>query len=159
MVEEHESMQFRIHQSTDAGSILQNAEVLGLPDIRKWITKEVLQCYLDLQKWIGYVALSNTPESKILGIALMGIEEEGRLWIEALVTDPLSRRKGIATELCRSMLEYGKKNGSRAIFVDLDNDNPGAFKFYKRFGFENAGRISHFYYDSTTAIILAMKIV
>ncbi|MFW9978871.1 MAG: GNAT family N-acetyltransferase [Candidatus Thorarchaeota archaeon] len=149
---------FGIAQSFNAPTILEYAERLGLHDIREWVTVDALQSFLDMEKWIAYAATLETPESDIVGIAVMGIEEEGRLWIETLVTDPRYRRKGIATELCNSMVEYGRRHGFRVIFVDLDDDNIPAYRFYKQFGFENAGRISRYYYDSSTAIILAKNL-
>ena len=101
---------FEINQSKDAQLILDDAEKLGLHDIKNWVTLEALQSFLDWNKWIAYVATKEDDLSKVVGIAVMGIEEEGRLWIEALVTAPIYRRHGIATKLCDAMMKYGKDN-------------------------------------------------
>lgn len=149
---------FKINQSKDATKILDNAEKLGLHDIKEWITLDALQSFLNLNKWIAFIATNEATTTEVVGIAVMGIEEEARLWIETLVTAPKYRRLGIATKLCDAMVNYGKEHSLRVLFVDLDDDNIDAYRFYKKYGFSNAGSISNFYYDSSKAIILSLKL-
>ncbi len=148
----------QIVQSQDAQHILKSAEALGLHDIREWVTQEWLQSFLDLDAWIAYLAVVPDQPEHTLGLAVMGVEEEGRLWIEMLVVDTNARRQGIASALCEAMIQYGIDHDKRALFVDVDHDNVEGYQFYTKLGFRTGGRISLYYYDSTPAIIMLREI-
>jgi ribosomal protein S18 acetylase RimI-like enzyme len=146
---------FRIERLNAATLLLDKAEQLGLHDVMKWVSVEEAQNFLERERWIAFHAIDETDESQ--GVGAVGVEEEGRLWIELLVVSEKNRRKGVATALVNAIVEWGIRNNFRAIFVDVDDDNHPAIKFYKSLGFDNAGRIFEYYYDSSAATILLKR--
>ncbi len=147
---------FRIERSKFASTLLKTAQELGLHDVMKWVSIDEAQNFIDRERWIAFQAVNDSDQP--MGVGAIGIEEEGRLWIELLVVSDENRRKGIATALVNKMVDWGIKNIHRAIFVDVDDDNHPALRFYKSLGFENAGRIFEYYYDSSAAVILMKRL-
>ncbi|MHA1908231.1 MAG: GNAT family N-acetyltransferase [Candidatus Thorarchaeota archaeon] len=147
---------FQIEQLKIASLLLENAVHMGLHDVMKWVSIEEAQYYLDRERWIAFQATDET--GKPFGVGAIGIEEEGRLWIELLVVSGKKRRMGVASSLINKMIDWGTENEFRALFVDVDDDNHPAIKFYKALGFENAGRIFEYYYDSSAATIMIKRL-
>lgn len=58
----------------------------------------------------------------------------GQLHIKYLYVEEIYRRKGIGTRLILNLLEYGKQQGSTAIFVETMSFQ--ALGFYQKLGFE-----------------------
>ncbi len=58
----------------------------------------------------------------------------GQLHIKYLYIEELYRRKGIGTRLILNLLEYGKKQGCTAVFVETMSFQ--ALGFYQKLGFE-----------------------
>lgn len=93
-----------------------------------------------------------------VGAIIGGFEEEGRIWIELIVVSKNFRRKGIGNELINNLCRTGKKKKYRACFVDVDDDNDDAIKFYSKLGFKKVGKIDHYYYNNKNALIYMKKL-
>ncbi|MBN1381718.1 MAG: ribosomal protein S18-alanine N-acetyltransferase [Deltaproteobacteria bacterium] len=65
------------------------------------------------------------------------------------------RRSGIASLLCREMMNRAWKEGASHIVLEVRRSNAGAIAFYKRFAFEVKG-IRPGYYDDTHEDALIM---
>ncbi len=152
---------YTIQVSKNASQLIDQADRLGLLDVKLWTTPEIMQEYIQSGKRIAFTAFESDKEASIeipAGIIVGGTEEEGRLWIELLVVDIRKRRRGIASALVNKLVEYGQENQLRAIFVDIDDDNEVAAEFYKAVNFKDAGIISEYYWDSSDAIILFRRL-
>jgi ribosomal protein S18 acetylase RimI-like enzyme len=76
----------------------------------------------------------------IIGYLVMswgwGIESGGR---EALIDEVYvtleARGSGMASKLVQAAVESAKGNGTKAIFLETEADNPGSRKLYERLGF------------------------
>ncbi|MHA1927890.1 MAG: GNAT family N-acetyltransferase [Candidatus Thorarchaeota archaeon] len=150
-----------IQVSENASLLIDQADRLGLLDVKYWTTSEIMQEYIQSGKRIAFSAFDaiNSGSSEMpSGIIVGGLEEEGRLWIELLVVDKKKRRRGIATALVEKLAEFGREHKLRALFVDLDDDNEVASEFYKAVEFRDAGTISEYYWDSSDAIILYKRL-
>ncbi len=150
---EFDGEQFSFKRLYKADEIISLGKTTGLYDVEDWITDEHYQHYIDISQFIAYGALNNKTNNMI-GIIVVGIEEEGRLWIELLGVNKKFRRKGIARNLIDIAFKIGKLMKLRAVFVDVDDDNYSALEFYKKVGFIDSGIISNYYYDKSNAIIL-----
>lgn len=159
--EENTEFSYVIQVSKNASQLIDQADRLGLLDVKFWTTPEIMQEYIQSGKRIAFTAFESGTEfdNEIpSGIIVGGTEEEGRLWIELLVVDIRKRRRGIASALVNKLVEYGREHQLRAIFVDIDDDNEVAAEFYKAVKFRDAGIISEYYWDSSDAIILFKRL-
>ncbi|MDF1540748.1 MAG: GNAT family N-acetyltransferase [Candidatus Thorarchaeota archaeon] len=149
----------RIDMTQSAATLLDLAHSMGLYDIQKWVSEEDVQQFLDTKKWIAFIASdSEIGDGMPCGVVSIGIEEEGRLWIELIAVDETYRRRGVATTLINCLIKWGQTNKQRALFVDVDDDNYPAVNLYKSTGFRQAGKIDEYYYDSSTAMVFVKKL-
>ncbi len=134
----------------DGETVLQISKSSGLDDVFQWITPELLQERIFNGTNIAYGVRDG---GEWCGIIVLGKEEEGRLWIEALGVHEDHRRKGIATRLVKLARDFAYREDYRAIFVDVDDDNLVAQKFYQSVGFVGSGTVNKYYFDETDAFI------
>jgi [ribosomal protein S18]-alanine N-acetyltransferase len=59
--------------------------------------------------------------------------------------DPASRRRGIAGALLAGAIEYSRASGAKRLFLEVRESNSGATAFYRRHGFESAGKRPRYY--------------
>ena len=154
-----------ITQMTDAKNIINIAKIAGLHDVESWVTAEKAQVLIDSQFWIVFIAQipqqdmkklknnSHDESSKAVGLIAGGLEEEGRIWIELMGVSSAFRKTAIGTQLINALENYAKERDFRALFVDVDTDNKGARRFYRKLGFKRAGKIKQYYYDSSTTLV------
>ena len=151
----------RIERANSAATLLDLAFSMGLHDIQKWVRIDDAQRFIDHEKWITFIASELDPNGNAsipCGVVAIGVEEEGRLWIELIAVDEKYRRQGIATAMIEGLVQWGKTNKYRALFVDVDDDNHVALQFYQATGFSEAGRISEYYYDASAALVLLKRL-
>jgi len=97
------------------------------------------------------------------GLVLSLIEEkiqEEDLYIEILAVSPDARSKGVGTELLDFAYDMAVKNPAiRFLTLGVLADNQGAFKLYKRYGFEVTGEYENDILEKHAGIkkMLAMK--
>ena len=149
-----------IERILSAEKIIEFSEKNGLDDVRLWINSDRAQEKLDSEKWIAYIAknFNNQITESILGAIMGEFEEEGRLWIELLTVTESHRKKGIGQSLVNKICQYGTDRGSRACFVDVDDDNYNGIKFYKKVGFKKVGKIKNYYYNDQHALIFMRRL-
>ncbi|AFY37815.1 GCN5-related N-acetyltransferase [[Leptolyngbya] sp. PCC 7376] len=141
----------RVVQSKDVDLIL-NTGIDGLADIEQWLSKRKLAFFLTENIYIAYLAFVDIKEEPI-GVIMGGLEEEGRVWVEMLSVSSDYRRRGVGTALMDQLINTAEIVSARGLMVDIDHDNYGALKFYKRFGFKRVGHMNQYYYDSSKALI------
>lgn len=91
------------------------------------------------QSALGEVLVAQ--ESELVGYLVLswgwGIESGGR---EALIDEvfvaPSSRASGIATKLVSEALARASALGTKAVFLETEDQNPRSRKLYERLGFE-----------------------
>ncbi len=150
-------MEIKITKITDSRTIIEFGKQHGLDDIDSWVNLEKLQRFLDLNFHVAFGAFTS-PNSDLVGIIVGGLEEEGRLWIEALAVHSQWRKRGIGRSLIDKLASFALKAGFRAMFVDVDDDNYQGLEFYRKSGFIDAGLIKKYYHDNTNAIILLKEL-
>jgi len=150
----------KIEMSRDAKSLVDFCELNGLPNIRLWTNINDIQNALNEDDLFAYIA--ETPHEKetqsIIGVIIGGFEEEGRIWLEMLAVSNKFRRKGVGKALINRVCEIGTSKNYRACFVDVDISNSGAIAFYKKCSFKQVGKIKHYFYDDTDALIFMKRL-
>ncbi|MFQ4139836.1 GNAT family N-acetyltransferase [Nodosilinea sp. PGN35] len=146
--------QFTIERCHSAPAILAAARP-GLADVEQWISADKLAFFLDRGIYIAFLAYGQPRLIDLpLGVIMGGLEEEGRVWVEALSVHPTYRRLGVATALMAELRAQARAAQARGLMVDLDDDNTAALRFYKSVGFKKVGSVDQYYYDASRAIIL-----
>lgn len=85
---------------------------------------------LDALKNVPFLLTAKNENGELLGF--MGIEEHK---IEMLFIHPRAQKQGLG----KQFIEHAK-NAYRAEFVDVNEQNPDAFVFYQKMGFEQFAR-------------------
>jgi phosphinothricin acetyltransferase len=57
------------------------------------------------------------------------------LWIEYIVTEKKSRRRGVATALLKKLKGYSKQHGIDTIYATINPDNTASIKLHQKLGF------------------------
>jgi len=150
----------KIEKSLKANIIIEFSQLNGLNDVKLWTDTKKIQNYLNSGEWVAYIAknFENSNNHFIVGAILGIFEEEGRIWIELITVAKLYRIKGIGRALINELINEGKKRGYRACFVDVDDDNYDAIRFYKKVGFNCVGNIDYYYYNNANATIFMKKL-
>lgn len=78
------------------------------------------------------VARANTT---VIGIARLTHWKNGP-HVESVWTHPRHRRRGIASDLVRLVVQAAREKGLGDVFVWVIQPNPGAFRLYESLGFE-----------------------
>lgn len=69
------------------------------------------------------------------------------------------RRRGIATQLLRDVLQYARNAGTRRAFLEVRASNRIAIALYEKLGFRVCGRRANYYRDpADDAVLMAMEI-
>lgn len=74
---------------------------------------------------IGYFALCFTMSLEFGGIVVI---------LDDLFLKPDFRGRGLGEEILRYVEKLAKDRGAVQIFLEVENENPRAFAFYKKFG-------------------------
>ncbi len=75
-------------------------------------------------------------DNKPVGIMRVYMQKPGEAWLQAARTHPEYRRKGIATALTNTCLEWAKSEGAKIARLSTDSDNYVAQKTLKKLGFK-----------------------
>lgn len=82
-------------------------------------------------------------EGKIVGnLSLLPVLAEGRrsYFLANVAVHPDYRRRGIAHSLTKAALEFTRQKGISSVWLQVNEENPGAIHLYKGFGFEERTR-------------------
>jgi GNAT superfamily N-acetyltransferase len=72
---------------------------------------------------------------EIIGIG-MGVIDYDMLGLFGIVTDPKHRGRGIATSINEFLLEWGRVNGARVSYLQVEKENEPALSLYAKCGFK-----------------------
>lgn len=90
---------------------------------------------------LGAIVLSENPEGNYrAGEWSRELEEGEYLAIHVLAVDPEYKRQGIGGFLVDKSIEFARKNGYKAIRLDVVPENLPAVSLYKSKGFTSAGK-------------------
>lgn len=81
---------------------------------------------------------------------------EGAALVHVAV-DPLQRREGVGTQLWRQALRQAESEGCPRFSLEVRASNEGARRFYRRLGFEEAGREPGYYSRPCDDAIIMVK--
>jgi ribosomal-protein-alanine N-acetyltransferase len=76
------------------------------------------------------------------------------LHIHHLCTDPLKRRRGLATALLRHTLSYARRGGAKTAFIEVRSANAPARTLYEREGFSVTSIRKTYYSNGDDALIM-----
>jgi N-acetylglutamate synthase len=88
--------------------------------------------------------LERMPETRALVASLhegqalacgIGVVTQHYLGLFEIATRPTHRRQGLASDLCRQLLSWGKAHGAHTAFLQVEANNPGAIRIYENLGF------------------------
>ena len=96
-------------------------------------------------------------DGEILGFAgLMLVQEDAH--VTTLAVRPLSRQKGLGTQLMLQLVQAGLDRGSRNLTLEVRASNIGAQRLYEKFGMSAVGVRKHYYRDDDAVIMWATDI-
>ncbi|MEO8392681.1 MAG: GNAT family N-acetyltransferase [Chloroflexota bacterium] len=77
---------------------------------------------------------------RLIGIAVAEAQEwSNRLWLWEFHIAEAYRGMGVGRRLMDTLIERSRQAGLRAIFLETQNTNVGAIRFYRKMGFTLAG--------------------
>jgi predicted N-acetyltransferase YhbS len=82
-------------------------------------------------------------DNKIVGnLSLMPVLAEGRrsYFLANVAVHPDYRRRGIAHSLTKAALEFTSQKGISSVWLQVNEENPGAIQLYRDFGFKERTR-------------------
>ena len=65
----------------------------------------------------------------------LGVLEQGYLGLFFITTAKKQRSKGYATQLISALLDWGKHNGARLAYIQVETDNQAGINLYNKLGF------------------------
>lgn len=102
---------------------------------------DALKKFLDLETSFAWgIFVSNSLKSFII---LQIFEDEAEIML--LVTDPLHRKKKLATKLLQGILSDTRFTKVERIFLEVSKQNRAAFEFYQKNGFFIVGQRKNYY--------------
>ncbi len=72
-------------------------------------------------------------------------------WMWNIAVDRAYRGQGLGREMLERVLEWGRRQGLRAIILEAQTNNWHACRFYRRFGFQLSGLDDHYYTNRDVA--------
>jgi [ribosomal protein S18]-alanine N-acetyltransferase len=79
----------------------------------------------------------------------------GELEILNVATAPAFRRRGVAANLLRHLLQQTRQEGMERAFLEVRAGNEPAQTLYRAFGFRPCGLRRHYYADGEDALLMA----
>lgn len=83
-------------------------------------------------------AMARISDSSV-GVGL-GVVEQGWMGLFAIETMPTHRRLGIATSVIQYLGKWGKENGARTAYLQVEAKNEAALALYEKIGFKDMYR-------------------
>lgn len=82
----------------------------------------------------------------------------GELHIHNIATRPVFRRRGLALQLLRTLIDECRNSGLERVFLEVRAGNVGAVALYCAFGFSETGRRKGYYPDGEDAVLMELEI-
>ncbi|MFW9910682.1 MAG: GNAT family N-acetyltransferase, partial [Candidatus Thorarchaeota archaeon] len=96
-----------------------------------------LQCRLEIINRIesmkGFARVE--AQGEIIGIG-MGVLQDEMLGLFGIVTEPMYRRKGVGMSVNAALMDWGKCNGAKTAYLQVEKQNKPAIALYAKCGFE-----------------------
>lgn len=83
----------------------------------------------------GYALVREAEQAVCFGLA---VAQDGWVGLFDIVTNPLERRKGHARRLVGALLDWGRRQGARAAYLQVMQNNAPALNLYAGLGFAEA---------------------
>jgi ribosomal-protein-alanine N-acetyltransferase len=99
------------------------------------------------------VALVIEEESGVQGF-LVARAVESEWEIENIAISGAARRRGLGTRLVGEFLDYARKQGAEAVFLEVRESNQAARALYEKWAFEESGRRIRYYHEPEEDAIL-----
>lgn len=71
------------------------------------------------------------------------IPTPGAWWVGNLMLDPAQRGHGLGERIYRGCEEWMRSQGAQRVGLCVQEQNPGALRFWSRMGFEEVERVPH----------------
>jgi GNAT superfamily N-acetyltransferase len=109
------------------------------------------------ERWKNYSAMlvgcvDNIPVGYI---SMISYFSPNLVWIKDLVVDEIYRRKGIATSLLQSGVDWKNARGIARMMMEMSSKNFPAICFAKKMGFEFSGFNDYFFSNHDIAIFFS----
>lgn len=110
-----------------------------------------------LSKYSHEILLIDKEKNKL--IAFLSYEDiYGDININKIACLKDYRRKGLAGELIKYLFEYGDKNKSNKIMLEVSSKNIESINFYKKFNFKKIYTRDNYYGPDDHALIMERKL-
>ena len=120
------------------------------PEASIWSKESLLESVSQGIAWAAEV------DGRVAGI-LIGRVAADEFEILNLAVVNACRRRGIATQLVSSALEYARTSGARRTYLEVRASNAGGIAFYARMGFRECGRRPNYYRDPMEDAVLLVS--
>jgi ribosomal protein S18 acetylase RimI-like enzyme len=100
---------------------------LSEENISAWLERDAVLVAIEKDMLVGFVQFGEKDEPNVY--------ELRRLYIQGGF-----QNKGIGGQLMQAALANSKMQRARKIYLDVWEENPGAIRFYERYGFSIVGR-------------------
>ncbi|MEO0094218.1 MAG: ribosomal protein S18-alanine N-acetyltransferase [candidate division WOR-3 bacterium] len=109
----------------------------------------------DLNRPNAYCLVAKEND-KLVGY-LIAWKINNELHLANIAVHPNERRKGIGSQLLKTILEIGKELRCKNIFLEVRESNIVAQNFYRKFGFVHILTQKNYYHDGEDALILEKR--
>lgn len=82
---------------------------------------------------------------------------DGEWEIENIAVEPTARRRGLASRLLESFVEFASGDGGREVLLEVRESNIAARKLYERHGFSESGRRKSYYTNPLEDAVLLRR--
>ena len=109
---------------------------------------------------VGYCCLVAETEEGVAGHGVM-LARAGEAHILNLCVHPDARRRGIAGQLLRELIDIARVAEATTAFLEVRPSNEGAIALYQRFGFAVVGRRKGYYpapFGREDALVMALRL-
>lgn len=121
------------------------------PEAAIWSRASLLESASKATAWAAEM------EGRVVGI-LLGRVAADEFEILNLAVGKVHRRRGVATKLASTALEYSRAAGAQHVYLEVRASNEGAIAFYAKMGFRVCGRRPNYYRDpGEDAVLLVLR--
>ncbi len=107
-----------------------------------WVRRSMMYTAVQNNDPVGYISLLERGTASTV-------------WVTDLVTDPASRRRGVATALLAAGQAWAESRSHRRFIVEMQSKNVPAIHFVQKNGFEFCGYNDHYYINKDVALFFA----
>jgi ribosomal-protein-alanine N-acetyltransferase len=121
------------------------------PEAAIWSRASLLESASNGAAWAAEM------EGRVVGI-LLGRVAADEFEILNLAVSKVHRRRGIATKLASTALEYSRAAGAQQSYLEVRASNEGAIALYAKMGFRVCGHRPNYYRDPVEdAVLLVLR--